>query len=137
MFEILHKLHTFDTIREKETSDAMVIVLSLFFSCSCNNYNDNNMGHIVSGTFKIFYHVQLLTYIISLWILLPNTTFEIFCILKQCMFVYEAFFQCQKIVHNLMTIRHVCHKQVSTFWNEIDIYMAPEKFWLGTIVNGM
>ena len=40
MFKILHKLKAFDPIRDPETSDIMLILVSMFFSCLCNYYND-------------------------------------------------------------------------------------------------
>ena len=40
MFEILHELNMFDPIRNPQTSDIMLILLSMFFSCPHNYYND-------------------------------------------------------------------------------------------------
>ena len=40
MFEILHKLKPFDPIRDPDTSDIMLILLSMFFRSSRNHYND-------------------------------------------------------------------------------------------------
>ena len=40
MFEILRKSNAFDPIRDLETSDIILILLSIIFSCPCNYYKD-------------------------------------------------------------------------------------------------
>ena len=52
MFEIYHKLNTFDPIGDPEISDIMLIVQSRFFSCPRNYYND----------YKIYYLDYNVTY---------------------------------------------------------------------------
>ena len=44
MFEILHKLNTFDPIRYPGTSDIILILLSMFFSCPHNYPNEYDTG---------------------------------------------------------------------------------------------
>ena len=40
IFKILHELTPFDPIRDSETSDIMLNLLSTFFRCSHSYYND-------------------------------------------------------------------------------------------------
>ena len=42
VFKMLHKFNAFDPIRDPETSDIMLILLLMFFSCPRNCYNDYN-----------------------------------------------------------------------------------------------
>ena len=44
MFEILHKLKAFDPIRDPEICDIMLILLSIFFKCPPNFYNDYDLS---------------------------------------------------------------------------------------------
>ena len=57
MFEILQKLKTFDPIREPETYDIILILLSMFFSCPRNYYDDYKIiTSIFSHIFSLAHH---------------------------------------------------------------------------------
>ena len=43
MLEILRKLNTFDPIRDPETSDIILILLSMVLRCPRNYHNDYNV----------------------------------------------------------------------------------------------
>ena len=49
MFEILHKLNPFHPVRDPETSNSMLILLSMFLKCPLNYYNIYNQSQSMTS----------------------------------------------------------------------------------------